>query len=204
MEYKRLKSEAQAITMPEEMKRRIVRNCMAQMEGKERFMRKNQNTALFRKPAAAVAALVVCLSLSVTALASTGRLQGFFRDITDYRGAVVGTSYEHATDEIAVNATVTGEELAVTARFSDPERLPYSDMERLGIAEYKILDENGGVVKEGAVESAEIADGGATVRMDLTGIDSGRYRLVISAFVSEKKADQPMTVSGHWEAEFEK
>lgn len=52
--------------------------------------------------------LVLCLCLTgVTALAATGKLQGFFSDITGWNGAVVGTSYEQATKELEVKAMGT-------------------------------------------------------------------------------------------------
>ena len=166
-------------------------------------MKTNRN-CIFRKSAVVFAVLAICLSLSVTALATTDIMQGFFRDITDYCGAVVGTSYEQATDEIAVAAAVNGSELTVLATFEDPQMFPYRETEKLGIAAYKIVDADGNVVKEGAAESAEVSNGQATVNIQLNDIDSGSYKLIVTAFVSEKKADQPLKISGSWEYAFTK
>ena len=114
MEFENLKSAAQEITMPEEMKRRIAHNCkQIETTMEEHNMNNRKNNSFFKKPVAVFAVLAVCLSLSVTALAAAGTLKGFFRDITNWRGAVVGTSYEQATDEIVVNVTANGEELTV-------------------------------------------------------------------------------------------
>lgn len=205
MDYEKLKSAAETITMPEEVKRRIIKNCKTQISNsrKEIIMKTNKNNT-FRKPAAVFVAVALCLSLSVTALAATGVLQGFFQDITDYRGAVVGTSYEHAADEIAMNVTVNGDELTVLATFADPQMVPYVYAERLGIAAYSIVDTNGKVVKEGAAESIEVVNGQAAVSIQLDGIDSGSYKLIVTAFVSEKKADQPLNINGNWECAFTK
>lgn len=136
MDYEKLKSAAETITMPEEVKRRIVRNCKTQIlnSRKEIVMKTNKNNTFIRKPAAVFVAVALCLSLSVTALAATGVLQGFFQDITDYRGAVVGTSYEQATDEISMDVTVNGNELTALATFINPQMAPYSEAEKLGIA----------------------------------------------------------------------
>lgn len=205
MDYEKLKSAAETITMPEEVKRRIIKNCKTQISNsrKEIIMKTNKNNT-FRKPAAVFVAVALCLSLSVTALAATGVLQGFFQDITDYRGAVVGTSYEHAADEIAMNVTVNGDELTVLATFADPQMVPYVYAERLGIAAYSIVDTNGKVVKEGAAESIAVVNGQAAVSIQLDGIDSGSYKLIVTAFVSEKKADQPLNINGNWECAFTK
>ena len=167
-------------------------------------MKTNKNNTFIRKPAAVFVAVALCLSLSVTALAATGVLQGFFQDITDYRGAVVGTSYEQATDEISMDVTVNGNELTVIATFANPQMAPYSEAEKLGIAAYQVVDANGKVVAEGAAESTEIVNGKAAVNIKLDGIDRGSYKLIVTAFVTEKKADQPLNISGAWECAFTK
>ena len=206
MEFENLKSAAKEITMPEEMKRRIAHNCKKQIVNtmEEHTMNNRKNNSFFRKPAAVFAALAVCISLSVTALAATGVLQGFFRDITNYSGAIVGTSYEQATDEINMDIIVNGNELTVLAIFADPQIAPYVYAEQLGIAQYRIVDGNGKEVKEGSTDSAEVVNGQAAVNIELDDISSGNYKLIVTAFVSEKKADQPLNINGNWECEFTK
>lgn len=207
MEFENLKSAANEITMPEEMKLRIAHNCKNQILStmEERTMKDRNNTSTFRKPAAVFAALAVCLSLSVTALASTGVLKGFFRDITNFSGAIVGTSYEQATDEIRMDVSVNSNELTVLATFVDANKFPYRDSELLGIAEYKIMNEDGKVVKEGATnQSSPVLNGQSAMIIDLNDIEAGSYKLVVNTFVSEKKADQPLNINGVWECEFSK
>ena len=206
MEFENLKSAAKEITMPEEMKRRIAHNCKNQFVNtmEEHTMKNRKNNSFFKKPAVVFAALAVCLSISVTALAATGTLKGFFRDITNWQGAVIGTSYEQATDEIDVNVTANGDELTVLATFADPQIFPYREVEKLGIAAYCIVDTNGKAVSEGAAASAEVVNGRAVVSIQLDDLDSGSYRLIISAFVGEKKAEQPLNINGNWEGEFSK
>lgn len=205
MEFENLKSAAQEITMPEEMKRRIVHNCkQIETTMEEHNMNNRKNTSFFRKPAAVFAALAVCLSLSVTALAATGVLQGFFRDITNRSSAIVGTSYEQATDEIIMDVTVNGDELTVMVSFANPQMAPYVYAEQLGIAQYRIVDVNGKEIKDGSAGSAEVVNGQASVNIELDGISNGSYKLIVTAFVSEKKADQPLNINGNWECEFTK
>ena len=206
MDYEKLKSAAEAITMPEEVKWRIIRNCKKQItrSRKEPAMNTSRKNAFFKKPAAVIAAVILCLSLSVSAVAASGVVKGSFRDILNWQGAVVGTSYEQATDEIGMNVTVNGDELTVLATFADPQMAPYVYTERLGIAAYSIVDVNGKVVKEGAAESTEVVNGQAAVTIKLDNIDSGSYKLIVTAFVSEEKADQPLNINGHWECTFRK
>lgn len=206
MDYEKLKSAAETITMPEEVKRRIVRNCKTQISNsrKEIVMKTNKNNTFFRKPATAFAVLAICLSLSVTAVAASGVLKGYFRDITNWNGAIVGTSYEQATDEISMNVTVNGNELTALATFSVPQEYPYREIEQLGIAAYRIVDANGAAVKEGAAESTKVTNGQAAVSIKLDGIDGGNYKLIVTAFVGEKKAEQPLNINGNWECAFTK
>ena len=206
MDYKILKTAADTITMPDDAKRRIVSRCKSQIsqERKEIAMKTSRNHTFIRKPAAALAVVAICLSLAVTAVAASGTLKGFFRDITDYRGAVVGTAYQQATDEINVDAAVNGNELTILAVFADPKMAPYREAEKLGIAAYEILDASENTVMEGTVESTKVANGQAALSISLEGLEHGSYKLVVTAFVSEKKADQPLTISGHWECAFTK
>ena len=206
MEFENLKSAAKEITMPEEMKRRIAHNCkQIETTMEEHNMNNRKNTSFFRKPVAVFAALAVCLSLSVTALAATGVLQGFFRDITNHSGAIVGTSYEQATDEIDMDVTVDGDELTVLATFVDPNKFPYRESQLLGIADYRIMDAEGNVVQEGATDKfTPVANGQASIVLELNELATGSYKLIVTAFVSEKKADQPLNISGTWECEFSK
>lgn len=142
------------------------------------------------------------LAIEETAVAATGVLQGFFQDITNWQGAVVGTSYEQATNEISMDVTVKGNELTALATFVNPQMAPYSEAEKLGIASYQIVDANGKVVAAAAAESTEIVNGQAAVSIQLDGMDSGSYKLVVTAFVAEKKAEQPLNISGTWECAF--
>jgi len=206
MEYEKLKNAAETVIMPEEMKGRIIRNCSMQIltSRKENVMNKGKYSSFLRKPIVAFAALAICFSMSVTALAEIGVLQGFFQDITNSYGAIVGTSYEQASDEINMSIAVIDNELNILATFENPQMAPYIYAKKLGIATYQIIDANGKVVKEGSVESSEVSDGQASVYIRLDGIDRGKYKLVVTAFVTEKKAEQPLNINGKWEGTFTK
>ena len=129
-------------------------------------------------------------------------LTGRYQDVVDYRGAVVGTSYVDATNEIKIDITANDNGLAVQTSFVDPQQKPYVYVDRLGIAEYQIIDSDGMIVKEGSAESCEIVNGQATILLDKDGIESGAYNLIISSFVAESKAEQPLNISGKWKSSF--
>lgn len=204
MKYEKLNTAAKAITMPEDMKQRIIGNCTRRIveSRKEKIMKTGKTPVYFRKPATVFTVLAIVLSLSVTAVAASGALNGFFRDIRNRRGAVVGTSYEQSTDEIDMNADVNDNVLTVLASFVNPQAAPYVYSERLGIAAFQILDAAGTPVKEGCAEPVKMINGQAAIQIQLDDIDSGSYKLIITAFVSEKKADQPLNIHGYWECTF--
>lgn len=203
MDYHMIKTAADRLSMSNEMKQRIIRNCRTKLstQTEEKVMKYNKT---FRKPAAVLAVLAICLILSVSAVAASGAVKGYFRDITNWQGAIVGTSYEQADNEIGMSVTINGNELTVLATFSIPQEFPYREIEKLGIAAYQILDTNGKPVKEGTAEATKIVNGQAAVCIQLGDIDSGDYRLVVTAFVAEKKAEQPLKLNGYWECDFTK
>ena len=75
MMEKNMAEKIKEIQMPEDMQKRIIRNCCMKSEEK----RMNKGCQFLKKPMVAIASLVLCLCLmSVTVLAATGKLQGFF------------------------------------------------------------------------------------------------------------------------------
>ena len=51
----------------------------------------------------------------------------------------------------------------MTESIANPQTVPYSEAELLGITAYQIVDANGKVVKEGTAGSAEIVNGQVAV-----------------------------------------
>ena len=146
----------------------------------------------------------LCLTLgSVTALAANGKLEGFFKDITDWRGAVTGTTYEQATDEIEVNVTAEAGVLKVEAAFLEAEKAPYSEVEQLAVGKYQVIDASGSVVAKGAAgEAVSVQDGQAVLSLDVEELPEGQYTLQLQSFIGSNKADQPLSINGSWEREF--
>lgn len=190
------------IEMPDDMKNRIVSKCKVELE--EQKMSKRKINKFARRPMVAAASLVLCLCLAgATVLASTWKLQGFFKDVKRWDGAVVGTTYEQATDEIAVKITEVKEELTLEISMLDSNVAPYSVFELFGVKKYKIIDMDGKNIAEADDENmAELISGKAVVQIPVNNIAEGAYKLIISEMVGSAKADQPLVLSGIWEIEF--
>lgn len=201
MEIKKELETLKEIQMPEEMQERILRNCDKKTE--EIIMSKKIKSKKFLTVAAS---LVLALSVTgVTTLAATGKLEGFFKDIVRWDGAVIGTSYEQATDEVELNITTVAEELTVEVKIKEPQTAPYSFFDLFGIKTYEVRDKAGNLILEGAAsEMAEIDEGMAYIKLPLNGILTGEYKLIVRELVGSSKADQPLVMSGTWECGFTK
>ncbi len=164
-------------------------------------MNKNNTNSWFKKPASVAA--VVSLCLCFTAAAAAAGYFGFFQDITNWNGAIVGTQYEQASDEIEVSIVSEENEITVYAVMVHPASVPYSELETLGIQSYKIVDMSGKTIVEGEeTELFEVVNGKAEITVPLDHVSSGDYKLIITAFVGAKKADQPLQINGTWECAF--
>lgn len=200
-----LKKKMEEIKMTGVMQERILQNCLKATE-KERMdmnmVEKKSNKRWFQKPLAVAAALALCLTVGgVTAFAASG--EGFFKDITDWRGAVTGTTYEQATDEITVNVIAEAGVLKVEAVFVEAEKAPYSEVEQLAIGKYRMIDANGNTVAQGdAGEAVPVQDGQAALMLDVEELPAGQYTLQLQSFIGSKKAEQPLSINGNWECEF--
>ena len=192
------------IEMPETMRKRIIENCNAEME--EKRVSRNKVYRFSKKSMAAVAALAICVCVtSVTALAATGKLQGFFKDVLRWDGAVIGTTYEQATEEVELEIIEAADDLVVELFMVNPKNVPYSTFEMFGVERYKIVDMSGKTIaesKEAVME--EIIDGKVVIHIPLTDVEEGEYRLVVREMTGSSKADQPLVLSGNWETAFVK
>ncbi len=202
MDTKQLQKEVNQIKMSKKMEEEILSNCYKKME--EQHMSKNNIKKFSVKPLAAVAALALCLCVTgITSMAATGKLEGFFKDIKNWNGAVTGTTYEQATDEVEIKAYVQENEMVVTLTLAEPNEAPYMFLETMGIETFQVKDSKGNVVMEGTSNDAQIADGTVTVKADASNLTEGEYTLFITELVGKAKAEQPLILSGNWECKIE-
>ena len=164
----------------------------------------NKLKRFFTKPMAIAASFALCLCLTgITAFAATGKIGGFFKDITRWDGAVIGSSYEQATDEVEVTVNNAEGELIVELTLLNADVVPYREFEMFGIDQYKIVDRKGTVVAENALATMSLIENGkVSIRIPLDNIASGEYTLIVSKLVGSSKADQPLLLSGIWKCDF--
>ncbi len=202
MEEKILAESLKKIEMPGDMRVRILHNCYREVE--EIQMKRNRN--IFRRPAAVFAALILCFAcIGMTGAVASGKLQGYFKDIRRWDGAVTGETYEQADEELTVHVMRENELLTAEVTMNDPGKFPYSELETLKLHVYEIRDGIGNTVIRGEdTEPAEIRDGMVRIVIPAGELESGEYTLIVQSFAGEKKADQPLVISGStdWTCKF--
>ena len=194
MELMLLKKELGSVALPPDTKARILENC-AHTPGKKAGRR-----AAFplRRAVALAAALILCLALPAAGMAMSN--SGFFKDVYNWQGAVVGTEYLNAAEEIRVEASLEGSTLTVAAVFAAPQELPYREHETLALGPYTLTGPGGEVLARGeGSDAAPITDGQAVLTIPLEAAPAGPCTLVVESFVGHKKADQPLPMAGPWE-----
>lgn len=197
MDKKKFVNKIKEIEMPKDMQQRIIEKCYIETE-------KKSMNKMFKKPMVAVASFALCVCLmGVTALAATGKLEGYFRDIKRWDGAVIGTAYEQATDEVELNIVEVSDKLVVEITMVNFKEAPYSFFEMFGIKNYKIVDANGKVIVENEnLEMSAIANNKVLVNVPLDDVGNGEHTLIVSELVGSAKADQPLGLAGTWECSF--
>lgn len=172
--------------------------------------KKGQITMLkfHKKTVAAAAALVLAVGLfagSNTALAKDFR--GFFSDVIRMDGAVVGTEYHNATEEVTFSQLPTrggdGSEIGLQVAFLYPEEAPYAYIEELSMHDVTITDAAGSEVWSlDETDPMPIRDGAAHFILS-AGLTSGEtYTLHCTMLQGHAKAEQPLPMSGTWELTF--
>ena len=159
---------------------------------------------LFRTPRIAAAIIAACICLTgITALAASGALTGFFKDIFRWDGAVVGTAYENATDEISVTADVSNDTIMIVLTIANAKAVPYSEIDTIRLKDFSILDSSDHiVVNDQSTDAVLLINGKAQVSFPVSDLPAGNYHLMIKQFEGGKKADQPLPINGEWECEF--
>ena len=196
MDKKIFVNKIKEIEMPKDMQQRIIENCYIETEKK--------SMKIIKRPMVAVASFAICVCLTgVSALAAIGKLDGFFRDIKRWDGAVVGTSYEQATDEVELNIVEVSDKLVVEITMVNSNTAPYSFFEILGIKDYRIVDANDNVIVENKnLEMSVISGDKIYINVPLENVDDGEYTLMVNELVGSAKADQPLVLTGTWECDF--
>ena len=153
-----------------------------------------------------IAAVAVPALLALTGTGVYAALEnGFFRDKTNMVGTVTGLTYENATAEIGVSAVYEDNAVNVTLDFLKPNVPPYTEIEtiRLYGKSFTITGVSGDIDCKGFdTEPAIITTDKATLLIPTGTLQAGTYKLTVSSFTGEKKADAPLDILGNWNVEF--
>ena len=137
----RLKLEIEQIEIPTELHERSKSGIQAAASE----MKRRGNRQKIMKPLGSVAAAAV-LFIGVLAAVNPGfasTMQAFFKDITKWNGAVVGTAYNQATEEINITVSdlkVLDNELVLPLKvtFEQADKAPYNLTEALTLGEFTV------------------------------------------------------------------
>ena len=106
-------------------------------------MNKPKNITWLKRVGALAAVVTICAITVVSA----DPIKGFFKDIVRWDGAIVGTEYVNATNDIKITTLDVIDEredviLPLNIIFEDSNVAPFSFIEEIAITEYRVLDVN--------------------------------------------------------------
>ena len=167
-----------------------------------------------KRTMAIAAVLALCLVVvCMTPLASS--IKGFFSDIVRFDGAITGTKYENATNDIKVDVLeLTSENgnlnIPLGLTIQNPTEAPFPYIQEIAVSEYKILDNNNKEIIKTKLSAEDgdkgiISDGKVliTLSLDSKKIKSGEeYTIVIEKMYGLAKADAPLHITGTWKCNF--
>lgn len=167
--------------------------CAAGIAAARRRVRKQT----LRRLTAAAAVMVVIGGAAVAA-----SINGYFKDMTRWDGAVVGAQYAQATDEIDISIAQIehdGGALAITLdiRFLYPDTAPYRYIEHLAVSRACVVDAGGETTASSSAE-ATVAEGSCRLVLRFPAAPEDCKALHIGALHGFSKADAPLEITGEW------
>jgi len=215
-----IEEKLDAIEIPENLHERCVAGVMeakAEMdislyEQKNACRKQKEDKKHMKKIVAAAAVVLVCvLAVGNTTLADG--IKGMFKDITRFDGAVTGSEYVNATDEVTITVEeVTASEtevfVPIEIAFLNAEALPFREIELVEVDAFEILNADDEVVVSendaNVVCSVNAGCANLSLRVEAGKLNVGEiYTLVLESFEGLKKADAPLPVKGEWKCAFE-
>lgn len=173
----------------------------------EKNMNKFKNVTWLKRLATTAAVLAVC---AVTVV-SAGALTGYFKDVKNFSGAIVGTEYINATNDVQMNVLDANDEyITLDINFVNPSEAPFAFIQELAVTEYIVLDQNNNEVF--AVNSdaencstAIIEADGTLIKLPTKYLNNEEtYTLKINTIYGLAKAEQPLKITGDWKCEFKR
>lgn len=167
---------------------------------------------------AATLALVLAGSNGLV-YAATGStwMGGIFSDITNFTGAVVGTEYVQATEEVSISITEAVIEegdvlLTLDMDFLYKDKAPYKYLEQVSVTDVIIVDVGGREIPvqvaadcEESPSCAITTEGGSSIQLRISDPmmkKAGNYTMRLESFWGMSKADAPVEIKGSWSCGF--
>ena len=163
----------------------------------------------------AIAAVLALCIITVTMTPLANSIKGFFSDIVRFDGAITGTKYENATNDIKVDVLeLTSENgnviIPLDLTFENPTEAPFPDIQEVAVSEYKIFDSNNKEIIKTKLSAEDgdkgtVSDGKVLVNLSLNDskLKSGEeYTIVIDKMYGLSKADAPLHITGTWKCSF--
>ena len=177
----------------------------------EKDMKKFKNITWLKRVSTIAATLTICAITVVSA----GALNGYFKDVKNFSGAIVGIEYLNATNEIKFDVLEANDEhITLNVNFTNPNEAPFASKftQELAVTEYKILDKNDNeilTVNSDIEDAITTAIDGEEILIKLPIADTSlnindTYTLKISTIYGLSKADQPLKITGDWKYEFKR
>ena len=173
----------------------------------EKNMNKFKNVTWLKRLATTAAVLAVC---AVTVV-SAGALTGYFKDVKNFSGAIVGTEYINATNDVQMNVLDANDEyITLDINFVNPSEAPFAFIQKLAVTEYIVLDQNNNEVfsVNSDVENSSTAiieADGALIKLPTKHLNNKEtYTLKINTIYGLVKAEQPLKITGNWKCEFKR
>ncbi len=164
----------------------------------------------------AIAAVLALFIITVTIAPYANSIKGFFSDIVRFDGAITGTKYENATNDIKVDVleltSESGNIITLDLTFENPTEAPFPYIQEVAVSEYKIFDSNKKEVIKTKLPAEDgdkgtVSDGKVLVNLSLNDakLKSGEeYTILIKKMYGLSKADAPLHITGRWECKFVK
>lgn len=173
--------------------------------------RKGQNSIMkfHKKMIAAAAAVVLAVGVfagSNTALAKD--IRGYFSDVFRFDGAVVGTEYNDATQEIlfselSCRTDGEAESFGLRVTFKNSTEAPFRFIEELSMHDVTITDGDGREVCTIAdTEPVPVVDGSVYIILPADLSSHETYTLRCTTLRGHAKAEAPLDIHGTWECSF--
>ena len=169
------------IRIPEELHAR----CMYGVKRAQRERKARRSRAVTAACSLAACMLIVAMPTIADAV------RGSFNDIRNRSGAVTGTEYLNATDEVQISARASENGgLIVEVGFLYPDDAPYAFIEMLNLGECS---------PSLNAEAVEITEGRAVFSIDADCVPGSV--LHIYSLIGEAKVEQPLEMHGEWTVE---